>query len=303
MQRLCHQVSAHGCDGLFVVSSTGESVLLDEADRRILVAAARQGAGDAVQIYAGVTGLGVKQAILYAHHAAADGANVAVVMAPFFLRVGQQELLEYFARIADVSPIPIALYHHPRMSTPIDIDTLVAAAAHPNIIAIKDTSGTTDRAKAVLEAVAGLDMAVLQGSEHLSLLSLKAGCHGVLAALAGIAPEWHAEMVSAARRGDWQVAAHHDQQIMRLWQLFEVPDVGDSISAFAHAIKCGLRRRGWLSEMAPVLPGFTPSAEFELAIESLLDQVKLPEEHDWQLRIDQAHPIGEGRLETTPVRV
>lgn len=303
MQRLCHQMSSHGCDGLFVVSSTGEAVLLDESDRRVLISAARRGVQGEVHLYAGVTGLGAKQTILYANNAAADGANVAVVMAPFFLKLGQRELVEYFVRVADVSPIPVALYHHPRMSTTIDVETLVSVAAHPNIIAIKDTSGTTERAKAVIEATRGLDFAVLQGSEHLSLFSLRAGCHGVLAALAGIAPEWHAELVTAARRGDWSAAELYDQQIMRLWRLFEVPGVGDSISAFAHAIKLGLARRGWLAELSPVVPGFAPAPEFESAVESLLDHVKLPQDRDWQLRIDQAHPVGEGRLEVSPVRV
>ena len=114
MKRLAAFLTEHGCDGLFVAGSTGELPLLDEDDRRAIIAAACEGVGETATIYAGVSGTGLKQTLRYAKNAAADGAQVAVVMAPFFIKVRQSELLHYFKSLADESPIPVALYHHPR---------------------------------------------------------------------------------------------------------------------------------------------------------------------------------------------
>ena len=41
-ERLCANLAKHGCNGVFIASSTGESLFLDEADRRILTVAARK---------------------------------------------------------------------------------------------------------------------------------------------------------------------------------------------------------------------------------------------------------------------
>src|SRR5690606_7499791 len=112
----------------FVAASTGELVLLDEDQRRTITSAAREGVASRSLVYAGVSGHGLKQTLRYARNAAADGADVAVAMAPFFLRFSQPETLAYLRAIADASPIPVALYHHPRMPTPLDVDTVARAA-------------------------------------------------------------------------------------------------------------------------------------------------------------------------------
>src|SRR5262245_23493490 len=106
LTKLCRALVGHGCDGLFVAASTGESVLLDEDDRRVLTVAAREAVPRNAVLYVGVAGLGSKQTIRYARNAAADGADVAVAMAPFFMKLSQHEVAAYFLEIAEASPIP-----------------------------------------------------------------------------------------------------------------------------------------------------------------------------------------------------
>jgi dihydrodipicolinate synthase/N-acetylneuraminate lyase len=72
--RLAGELTTRGCDGIFAVSSTGESPFIDECDRRTLIAAARDGCAAGATLYAGISATGAKQAIRYARNAAADGA-------------------------------------------------------------------------------------------------------------------------------------------------------------------------------------------------------------------------------------
>ena len=115
VKALANTLIKHGCHGLFVVGSTGELPFLDEDQRREIVQAAREGAGEKAIIYAGVSAMGVKQILRYTDNAAENGADVAVAMAPFFLRANQKQLYAYITEIANASPIPLAIYNHFRM--------------------------------------------------------------------------------------------------------------------------------------------------------------------------------------------
>ncbi|MFG0261451.1 MAG: dihydrodipicolinate synthase family protein, partial [Novipirellula sp. JB048] len=140
MARLAVQVARHGCDGVFVLGSTGEMVLIDEVERRKLTSETRRQLDSSTLLYVGIGGFGAKQATRYAALAGRDGADVAVAMAPFFQRLDQTQLVSHFEQIADHSPIPVGIYHHLRMNSPISVQTIARLAEHPNLVAYKDTS-------------------------------------------------------------------------------------------------------------------------------------------------------------------
>jgi 4-hydroxy-tetrahydrodipicolinate synthase len=292
LSRLCRILVAEGCDGLFVAASTGESAFLDEDDRRALFTAARDAVPDTTTIYAGISGLGRKQSIRYAENAAQDGANVAVAMTPFFLKISQKELTEYLLSIADASPIPVAIYHHPRMTTPINPETVARVAEHPNIVAIKDTSPNLERAEALIRATTSSDISVLQGNESLAYTSLQLGAHGMVTALAGVVPEWHAALFDAVHARDFERANRYHEQIVQLWQMFRFAEVSESISAFTGAIKLALRRRGWLDGLDGMLEGFVPDDAFERLIMEHLDRAGVPAAAGRGSRIDPPHRCG-----------
>lgn len=292
LSRLSRILVAEGCDGLFVAASTGEAAVLDENERRALCVAARNAVPDSTTIYAGVSGLGQKQSVRYAELAAQDGANVAVAMAPFFVRISQIEVVEYLSSIADASPIPVAIYHHPRMTTQIDIDTVARISEHPNIVAMKDTSPTLERAQALVQATTSSNLSILQGNESLAYASLQSGAHGMVTALAGVVPEWHAALFDAVRERDFEKASLYHEQIVQLWQMFRLDEVGQSISAFTCTIKMALRRRGWLERLDGMLAGFAPSEAFERLIIEHLNRTGVPLGDGRGLRVDPPHITG-----------
>ncbi len=268
--RLCGKLADAGCHGVFVAGSTGEMPLLDERDRRGLTQAAAEALGSRAVLYSGATGTGVRQTVQYARNAADDGADVAVVMAPGFFKFGQPELLAYARAIADASPIPVALYHHRRLPTEFAIDTVARLAEHPNIVAMKDTSVDLDRFRELVAATAGTNLSLLQGSERLIHDSLRLGGAGCVAAMAGVAPEWHVALYNAYRERQDPAAARYQQQIVDLCELFRLDEIGESFSYFSYTLKFVLRRRGWLDSTCGMMLGFQPREAFELRVLEVL---------------------------------
>lgn len=258
-----------GCHGLFVVGSTGELPFLEEGQRREIVKAAREGAGDEAVLYAGISAMGIKQMLRYAYNAAEDGADVAVAMAPFFLKADQQQLYAYICEIADKSPIPVAIYNHLRMPSQFEIETVLHLAQHPNVVAIKDSSAAPENGVELATSLKDRELAVFQGREPFILETLTAGGAGCVSALANIAPEWHRKLYDAVLNNDIETATEFQEKINSLSRIFALDDIKQSFAHFAYAIRCITQSRGWIKHTCGMIPGFTPSSEFTQSIQEI----------------------------------
>ncbi len=259
-----------GIDEYFVVSSTGESPLLDECDRLALIETVRAAAPHGT-IYAGVSGSGYRASIRHAREAARAGANIGVLMSPHFLALDQTQLANYCEAVAEASPLPLTIYHHLRMPTPFAVPTVTRLAAHPNIVAIKDTNGgDNNRCAEIVAATQGLGFKFLQGVEKLVLPTLEAGGHGCVVAQACLAPQRFRALADAWQAGDRAAASDCQRQLTELWSIFTHAEVRQSFCHFLHTLKLPLHQRGLLATTAGAMPGVTFDAGFEQMITAFM---------------------------------
>jgi 4-hydroxy-2-oxoglutarate aldolase len=116
----------------------------------------------------------------------------------------------YFRAVADQAKVPVMIYNWPQV-TGVDImpDAVAMLSDHPNIIAIKESSGSLEKVMQMIrDAKAGFQ--VLTGSAPTLAPSLAVGCVGAVLAFANAAPyatisiwEAHRTRESAAAL-DWQ---------------------------------------------------------------------------------------------------
>ncbi len=261
-----------GVDEYFVAGSTGEAPLLDDADRLAIIETVRAAAPRGL-VYAGISGMGRRHAVRNACEAARAGADVAVVMSPYFVALDQPQLEAYTVAIADACPVPLALYHHLRMPTPFAVPTIARLSAHPNIFAIKDTNGSDhNRCAEILAATAGQSFKFLQGVEKLVQPTLAAGGHGCVVAQGCIAPHLFRRLFTAWEAGDVALAAELQSLVDALWAIFLRREVKQSFSHFLHTLKLPLHRHGVLATTAGALPGAVFGAEFEQMIDEFMQK-------------------------------
>ncbi len=182
---------AAGLHGVVVCGSTGEAVLLDEAERERLVETARAVTPRDRLLIVGAGAEATRTVIRRARHAAATGADAALVVSPHYYTAAMtsEALLGHFRRVADASPIPVVLYNIPKyVGFALSPAIVAELAAHPNIIGIKDSSGDRDQLTGYLGAQ-GDGFSVLTGSGTLYQASLAAGARGAILAVALFAPE------------------------------------------------------------------------------------------------------------------
>jgi 4-hydroxy-2-oxoglutarate aldolase len=140
--------------GIVVQGSTGEAILLSDQERRDVLKAALAAAAPNKVMIAGTGIESAHETLRLTEHAAKLGYDVAMVRTPHYYKkqMAGANLLAFYRTVADRSALPIIIYNFPQ-ATGYDIpaEVVIELAGHPNIIAIKESSGNLDKVKAMVE--------------------------------------------------------------------------------------------------------------------------------------------------------
>src|SRR3954453_22020277 len=117
----------------------GESPPITDAEQRAVLEAVLDAVGDRAVVIAGVGTNDTAHSIEKAIDAERIGAHGLLVVTPYYNKPPQAGLLKHFTAIPDSTHLPVMLYDiPPRTVVPIEVETLVRAAEHPKIVAVKD---------------------------------------------------------------------------------------------------------------------------------------------------------------------
>jgi 4-hydroxy-2-oxoglutarate aldolase len=145
--------------GIVVLGSTGEAVLLDDAETRESLRIAAAAAAPEKVLLAGIGQGSALATIRLAEFAAEAGYDAALVRTPNYYapQMTPLAMLTYFRTVADQSPLPVVLYSIPKFTQyDLAVDLVAELAQHPNIIGIKDSSGSVERVAALAYATSHL---------------------------------------------------------------------------------------------------------------------------------------------------
>lgn len=202
-----------GLAGYVVMGSTGESVMLTTEEKTQVWEEVAKHAAPEKLLIAGTGMESVRETVCLTNRAAEMGYKAAMVRTPHYYKNlvnrGDAQAL-YFRSVADRSRIPLIIYNWPQ-TTGVDIpaDTVVALSEHPNIIAIKESSGNLEKVMQMVREVKH-GFQVLVGSAPTLWPSLLMGACGAILAYANAAPYsviaiWEAYRTREEKAGlDWQ---------------------------------------------------------------------------------------------------
>ena len=142
--------------GIVVQGSTGEAILLSDQERRDVLKAARDVATPDKVLIAGTGIESAIETLRLTEYAATLGYDVAMVRTPHYYK-GQmakpENMLAFYRTVADRSPLPVIIYNFPQ-ATGYDIpaEVVIELAEHPNLIGIKESSGSIEKVQKMVEA-------------------------------------------------------------------------------------------------------------------------------------------------------
>lgn len=229
---------------VIIAGTTGESALLSTAETEQLWSiAAQRCANTETLVVAGTGAISPRQVMANNKQAAACGADLVLVVTPYYLRLTQSALRDHFWDIADTSPLPVLLYNVPsRTGNDLQTKTTQALAKHPNILGIKEAKADMERIT-VLAKIDGF--VVLSGDDESFCRAMQHGAAGVISVAANVRPRTLQQICHALALGDINKACQLDQSLQPLYQLLAQEPNPGPIKAVMNAAKMlssGIRR-------------------------------------------------------------
>jgi 4-hydroxy-2-oxoglutarate aldolase len=141
--------------GMVVLGSTGEAPMLDDSETLDVLRVAAEATAPEKVLIAGVGRESVKGTVEQAEAAARFKYDAVLVRTPYYYagQMSSAAVMHYFRSVADRSPLPVILYNIPKcVPYQIPIELIAELANHPNIIGIKDSSGSIERIRDTVTA-------------------------------------------------------------------------------------------------------------------------------------------------------
>lgn len=198
-----------GTDCVSPCGTTGESPTLTHDEHERVIGIVCEQAAGRIKVMAGTGSNSTNEAIRLTREAEAVGADGALLVAPYYNKPMQEGFYEHFKAIAEAVDLPLVLYNIPgRTAKNMEPDTICRLGELPNIVAVKESTGSMDQASQILS---GSELSVLSGDDSLTLPLLSLGGSGVVSVAGNLVPEDVRQLITAWREGNVQEAQrwHH----------------------------------------------------------------------------------------------
>jgi 4-hydroxy-tetrahydrodipicolinate synthase len=198
-----------GIDGLVPVGTTGESPTVDFKEHARVIELAVQHSRGRVPVIAGVGANATSEALELHAIAKRAGASAGLSVNPYYNKPSQEGLYRHFMTLADAVDLPIVLYNIPgRTGVTMTPQTVARLNQHPNIVAIKEATGSLDMASEIMSLC---DITVVSGDDSLTLPLMSIGARGVISVASNLVPAEIKKLTQLALNGEFAEAAkvHH----------------------------------------------------------------------------------------------
>ena len=203
-----------GTTCLCPVGTTGESPTLSHEEHEQVISAVIQAAAGRIKVMPGTGSNSTTEALRLTRWAAKEGADAALVVAPYYNKPTQQGFYEHFKALAEAVDIPICVYNIPgRAAKNIEPETIIRMAELPGIALVKEATGNMDQASQVLNAT---DLTVLSGDDSLTLPLMSIGAQGVISVVGNIVPQDVIALIDAWNAGDLAAARQRHHKLFPL---------------------------------------------------------------------------------------
>lgn len=213
------QLEAH-ITGVVISGTTGESPTLNDKECCELIQRAKGKIGNKCLIMAGAGTNNTEKSIYKTKLAKDAGADMLILVNPYYNKPTQKGLYLHFKAIADSTDLPIILYNiKGRTGVNLETPTLMKLANEvKNIVGVKEASGDLEQIKSVCEQRPD-NFVVLSGDDNITFQIIKDySADGVISVTSNIVPEKMIEMVNKTLNGEIEEAEKINKELEPLFK-------------------------------------------------------------------------------------
>ncbi len=225
-EKIADHLLTTGTTTILVSGTTGESPTTSDDEKIDLLKCVLSVAKGRAKVILGTGTNDTAKSIKLTQRAQREGAEGALVVAPYYNKPSQAGILAHVEKIASATTLPIIVYNIPgRTGVNITPDTMLRIMEKcENVHALKDSTGGVDQA-AEISAHAHERFRIYSGDDILTLPYLSVGACGVVSVASHVAGEAISRMMAKFFSGDIDGARKLHYQYMHLFKgLFAAPN-------------------------------------------------------------------------------
>ncbi|HEX4638526.1 MAG TPA: 4-hydroxy-tetrahydrodipicolinate synthase [Chthoniobacterales bacterium] len=235
LDKLIEAQIAAGITGIVSVGTTGESPTLTHEEKHEVISRTIKLAKGRCQVIAGAGTNSTRDSIEATKFAESEGADGALLVAPYYNKPSQEGLFRHFKAVADATKLPVMLYNIPgRCAVDILPETVIRLAEScRNIVSIKEASGSVDRVAELRRRLPN-EFTILSGDDSLTLPFMSVGAVGVVSVASNLYPADVCALVRACEAGDFKSAEGMQRKMFSMFKdLFIEPNPVPAKTALA----------------------------------------------------------------------
>jgi 4-hydroxy-tetrahydrodipicolinate synthase len=205
-----------GTECLVLSGSTGEAATCTPEERRSLWRFGKERVRGRIPLVAGSGTNSTAESITLTRMAEECGLDGAMIVTPYYNKPTPRGQVAHFTAVAQSTRLPLILYNVPgRTGTNTLPETLERVQGLPNVVAVKEASGSLDQASAVR---ARTSLTLLCGDDSLTLPMIAVGAAGVVSVVGNVAPREMRALCDHARAGRMQEAGTIHRRLLPLFK-------------------------------------------------------------------------------------
>ena len=143
-------------NGILLLGSTAEAILLTREERRKIIAAVIDHTNRRIPVMCGVAAVSTQETLENARYAKEAGVDCGLIVQPPYIKPTQTAVYHYFKDVADSVDLPFVIYNNPdRCGVNVEPETVARLAQHPNFVAVKEAGPNPYGVMRVVELTRG----------------------------------------------------------------------------------------------------------------------------------------------------
>ncbi|MDE5691927.1 MAG: 4-hydroxy-tetrahydrodipicolinate synthase [Alistipes sp.] len=207
LARMIDYVIDGGVDYIVALGTTAETPTLYMPERAVIAMFIANHIAGRVPLVIGCGGNSTSEVLDQLREFDLRGADAILSVTPYYNKPSQEGLYRHFRTVAEHSPLPVILYNIPgRAGVNMTADTTLRCARDlPNVIGIKEASGSIEQIQQILDRRPD-GFLVLSGDDGMVLPVMQRGGDGVISVAANAFPRRFMQCVDFAKAGDYAQA-------------------------------------------------------------------------------------------------
>lgn len=234
-----------GSDGIVLMGSTGEFCSMSMEMAKELIDLAVASIGKRMRVIAGTSRMIPRESVELSRYALAAGADAVMLISPYYFKLSDASIENYYDQIVPEVPGDVYLYNFPGC-TGYDLKPEIALSLrrkYSNIKGYKDTVKNFEHTRQLCLTMLKEypDFEIYSGFDEFFVSNVLSGGCGCIGGLTNMAPELFVRWTKALNEGRWEEVKEIQKKVNRMMEMFDI------CTPFLTAVKHAMYLRGIIS--------------------------------------------------------